>query len=130
MELAERLAGTSPDEDDMGPSFPAAIFACHDSNEGDEIICAGWAASVGASNPNLRLLVNQGSVSSGALARKADWPKLHRSFVDVIAKLRRHEIERLRKVMAAALERVEVDDCGEAEAILSAEVALDGSPVR
>lgn len=39
------------------------------------------------------------------------------------------EVERLRRVMAAALERVQVGDCEEAEAILGAVVALDGSPV-
>lgn len=39
------------------------------------------------------------------------------------------EITRLRGVMAAALERVEVDDADEARAILAGEVSLDGTPV-
>jgi hypothetical protein len=40
------------------------------------------------------------------------------------------EAGRLRRVMAAALERTQVDDCGEATAILEAEVNLDGSSAR
>lgn len=40
------------------------------------------------------------------------------------------EVLRLRHVMAAALERVQVEDCAEAEHILSLEVNLDGTPVR
>lgn len=38
------------------------------------------------------------------------------------------EAKRLRHVMAAALERTQVDDCGEATMILEAEIKLDGSP--
>ena len=37
------------------------------------------------------------------------------------------EVRRLRRVMAAALERVQVEDCAEAEHILSLEVNLDGT---
>lgn len=36
------------------------------------------------------------------------------------------ELQRLRRVMAAALERVQVGDCVEAEYILSLEVDLNG----
>lgn len=39
------------------------------------------------------------------------------------------EVGRLRRVMAAALERVQVGDCMEAELILGNEVNLNGSPV-
>jgi hypothetical protein len=38
------------------------------------------------------------------------------------------ELRRLLRVMAAALERTQVDDSGEATMILEAEVKLDGSP--
>lgn len=41
----------------------------------------------------------------------------------------RHEIKRLRSAAARALERVQVEDCGEAEMILSQVVNLDASPV-
>lgn len=40
------------------------------------------------------------------------------------------EIKRLRSAAARALERVQVEDCGEAEMILSQVVNLDASPVE
>jgi hypothetical protein len=49
---------------------------------------------------------------------------LHGDYAGALA-----EVDRLRWVMAAALERAQVDDCIEAELILSLEVNLDGSKV-
>lgn len=41
LELAENLRGTC--EQDFG----APVFACHQSREGEEIVCAGWLAVYG-----------------------------------------------------------------------------------
>lgn len=86
--MAESLAGTSPDENDMGPEFDAAFFACHQSKEGSEIPCAGWLAAVGHRHPGVRLAVSMRRVSPAALSPGEDWPQLHDNYPDVLAKLR------------------------------------------
>lgn len=91
--LAERLAGTSPDERGMGPDFDAPIFACHDSKPGAEITCAGWLASQGAAHPNVRLMVLRGEIEPEALKPSPEWPELHTSFADVIAEMREQTAE-------------------------------------
>jgi hypothetical protein len=88
--LAEGLASTCPDERDMGPDFGAPMFACHQSKDGDEIVCAGWLATQGHRHPSARLMVSMGQWDRDALDEPApDWPELHGSFIEVIEKLRR-----------------------------------------
>lgn len=88
LNLAERLAATSPDERGMGPDFGAPQFACHQSRDGEEIVCAGWLAVHGENHPNVRLAVAMGRLPPEALAPGDDWPELHASYHEVIAKLR------------------------------------------
>jgi hypothetical protein len=86
--LAESLAGTCPDERDMGPDFGASFFACHQSKEGSEIACAGWLAAVGHRHPGVRLALAMGRLNEETLSPGADWPPLHDNYPDVLAKLR------------------------------------------
>jgi hypothetical protein len=87
--LAERLAATCPDAKNMGPSFDASIFACHQSKPGREIACAGWLASVGRAHPVVRLAVGTGKLDVAALGPGEGWPALHRTYPEVLRKLRR-----------------------------------------
>jgi hypothetical protein len=94
LELAEELDKTCPDENGMGPGFspegePPTMFACHQSRDGAEIVCAGWLAAVGSAHPVVRLSVMQGELEPEALRPGPGWPELHRTFQEVIQKLRR-----------------------------------------
>ncbi len=88
LDLAENLAATCPDERDMGPDFGAAQFACHQSHEGAEVVCAGWLAVAGHRHPAVRVAVLTGSMPVEALSPGEDWPELHGYFAEVIEKLR------------------------------------------
>lgn len=88
LELAEGLAATSPNEQGYGPDFGSPQFACHQSHEGGEIVCAGWLAAVGGAHPAVRMAALTGSVPMEALSPGEDWPELHESFTEVIEKLR------------------------------------------
>lgn len=88
LDLAEGLAATCPDEHGMGPDFGAAQFACHQSRPGEEVVCAGWLAVVGACHPAVRMQVFAGTLPVEALAPGEDWPALHEAFAEVIEKLR------------------------------------------
>lgn len=87
LEMARDLAATCPNERGHGPSFGAAMFACHQSKIGGEMACAGWLATVGHSHPNVRLAVIQGRVSPDALSPGDDWPALHENYGQVLQKL-------------------------------------------
>lgn len=86
--LAEKLAATCPDRRGMGPDFGAPIFACHQSKVGDEFACAGWLATVGHCHPNVRYAVSLGRLDASALAPGEDWPALHKTYHQMLAKLR------------------------------------------
>lgn len=88
LDLAERLAATSPDARGFGPDFGSPQFACHQSREGAEVVCAGWLAVVGAAHPQVRMQVIRGQLDPAALEPGDGWPELHGSFVEVIEKLR------------------------------------------
>lgn len=88
LELAELLAATCPDERGMGPEFGAAQFACHQSREDAEVVCAGWLAVAGHRHPVVRMAVLAGATPHEALIPGDDWPELHGTFGQVIAKLR------------------------------------------
>lgn len=89
LELAEGLANTCPDAKGFGPDFQAPQFACHQSREGEEFACAGWLAVVGHRHPAVRLAVSQGRLPMSALAHALDWPRLHASYPEMMAKLRK-----------------------------------------
>lgn len=86
--LAEALAATCPDENGMGPTFEAPLFACHESRPGREFACAGWLAACGSAHPIVRLAVMRGDLDAARLSAAAEWPALHGSFAEMIAKLR------------------------------------------
>jgi len=86
--LAEALAVTSPNERGVGPDLDAPQFACHQSLEGEEFACAGWLATQGHRHPAVRLAVTQGRIPPEALAPGEDWPELHATFGEMLAKLR------------------------------------------
>lgn len=71
----------------LGPRFGAPIFACHQSNVGAEIACAGWVATVGRAHPSVRLAAMQGRLSVEALDPGAGWPELHENYGDMLKKL-------------------------------------------
>ena len=72
----------------MGPDFGAPQFACHQSQDGREVVCAGWLAVDGHRHPMVRLAVLKGQVPVEALSPGEDWPELHGGFGEVIEKLR------------------------------------------
>ncbi len=88
LDLAEELAGTCPSERGYGPDIGSAQFACHQSHEGEEVVCAGWLAVAGHAHPAVRMGVLFGTVSAEALTPGDDWPELHDTFAEVIDKLR------------------------------------------
>jgi hypothetical protein len=88
MAMAEGLASTCPDTHGMGPDFSATWFACHQSAFGEEIPCAGWLARVGRAHPGVRFAVMKGRVPIEALDAAEDWPPLHETYQEVLAKLR------------------------------------------
>lgn len=88
LRLAEDLAATCPDARGMGPDYTAKLFACHQSKVGREIPCAGWLAKVGMRHPRVRMRLMRGEISPEALTPGEDWPELHNSYSEVLAKLR------------------------------------------
>jgi Family of unknown function (DUF6283) len=88
LDLAEQLAGTCPDDRNMGPDFGSAQFACHQSRPGAAIVCAGWLAVVGHRHPAVRVAVLTGATPHEALSPGEDWPELHSHYGEVIEKLR------------------------------------------
>lgn len=82
LELAENLVATTGDE------FGAPIFACHQSRDGEEIVCAGWLAVYGYNSIAVRLMVMGGRLAPEALTAGPNWPELHQSFRELIEKLR------------------------------------------
>lgn len=88
LELAEALVDTCPDARGGGPEWGAPAFACHQSRDGDEIVCAGWLAVVGSCHPGMRMRVLAGKIDVEALAPGEDWPELEPDFAAVIEKLR------------------------------------------
>lgn len=86
--LAEQLSDTCPDERNTGPAWGAALFACHQSKPGNELICRGWLAQVGRAHPSIRLAVLQGRLSPQLLTPNPAGPALHNTYPEVLAKLR------------------------------------------
>lgn len=66
------------------------IMACHHSQEGQEIACNGYLATVGWTNINVRLLARKGKVpnpDSVANACESAGIQLHETFEEMLAKL-------------------------------------------
>lgn len=82
LELAERLEATT--ETALG----APMFACHQSRDGEEVVCAGWLAVYGWDSIGVRFMLLRGDVSAEQLEPGDDWPELEPDFDAVIAKLR------------------------------------------
>jgi hypothetical protein len=87
LHLAEDLWRTCR-RNGYGQEFGDPQFACHQSREGDEIVCAGWLAMQGSSHPAVRIAAMTGALDPDALSPGPDWPELHEEFDDVIEKLR------------------------------------------
>jgi hypothetical protein len=88
MQLAEDLADTCPNEQNIGPDLGAKMFACHQSKPGEEFACAGWLAMVGSAHPEVRIAIFRNELDPSALHTGADWPELHASYPEVLQKLR------------------------------------------
>ena len=86
--MTEGLSRTYPDANNQGPAWDAAWFACHQSAPGDEVACRGWLAQVGHAHPLVRLAVLSGELPPEALAPASDWPALHATYPEVLAKLK------------------------------------------
>lgn len=82
LELAENLRRTCEQ------GFGAPMFACHQSRDGAEVVCAGWLAVYGADSIAVRMQVIAGNYPPEVLSPGEDWPDLHSSFDEVIEKLR------------------------------------------
>lgn len=89
LDKAEALVSTCPTPDGEGPGLGDPMFACHQSREGAEVACAGWLAVAGHAHVGARLAAMSGRIDAEALAEPPeDWPELHGTFGQVIAKLR------------------------------------------
>lgn len=64
-------------------SMGSPLFACHKSNDGTDMPCAGWLASVGWESITVRLLVIHGRIPGEALKPGDDWPALHSSYEEM-----------------------------------------------
>jgi hypothetical protein len=81
LELAERLERTTHTE------IGAPIFACHQSRDGDEIVCAGWLARYGWDSISIRLMLLEKRLRPEELEPPEDI-ELEPDFESVIQKLR------------------------------------------
>lgn len=81
---AEDLRATCERSQGLG----TAMFACHQSRVGEEIVCAGWLAVHGRESIAVRIAVLEGRVPVQALDPGEDWPPLYADFDAMIANLR------------------------------------------
>lgn len=80
----QRLAPTSGTRG-AEADLDAPLFACHKSQHGQEIACAGWLAAVGHDHLGIRLAVITGRLPASALTPGEDWPELYESLQDMAA---------------------------------------------
>lgn len=88
LELAEGLSKLCPDADGRPPHHTAALFACHQSKEGAEIVCAGWLAMVGEWSVRAVVAKIDGRLDPAGFAPRPGWPDLHTNYPEVLEKLR------------------------------------------
>jgi hypothetical protein len=83
IELAENLIHTTR-TDHLG-----TIFACHQSKDGQEVVCVGWLWRYGWDSIAIRLRLLRQMMSPEELDTPEDFDDiLHRNFDEVITKLR------------------------------------------
>ena len=70
------LRATTVQPDGNHAEFGAPLFACHKTQEGTDMACAGWLASVGDQSVSVRVLIAQGRLPASVLRPGADWPVL------------------------------------------------------
>jgi hypothetical protein len=88
LDLAEELVRTTDDQ------FGAPIFACHQSQQEKEVVCVGWLWRYGWDSIAIRLKLAREAMRPEELEMPPDWDdRLHRTFDEVITKLRRDTIE-------------------------------------
>lgn len=84
----EALRGTTGEPGNEA-QLGAGLFACHKSQEGSELPCAGWLAAVGYYSISVRVNVSLGAIPAEALRPGADWPELHETYEEMVeAKVR------------------------------------------
>lgn len=75
-EALETTRGAPGEE--AGPFAP--LFACHKSQDGREVACAGWLAVCGIDHIGIRIATARGRVPPEALRPGDDWPELFDSY--------------------------------------------------
>lgn len=91
LELAENLKNTSGSPGNDKP-IGSPMFACHQSKDGDEIVCQGWLKVVGAYHLGVRVGCLGGArfdPEDVFVSPDDSWPELEPDFESVIQKLRR-----------------------------------------
>lgn len=84
MEKAENLKNT------VGQVLGQPMMACHQSKDGEEIVCVGFLAVDGHDNLTVRLSLATGVLDPIAVQpAPEEWGELHGSFDEMIEKLRR-----------------------------------------
>lgn len=78
-ERYEALRATSCTEGGH-PGLGDPMFACHKSQEGREVACAGWLAVEGAAHVRVRIALATGELPAEATRGGADWPVLFDSY--------------------------------------------------
>lgn len=63
----------------------APVFACHKTQEGRDVACAGWLAVAGPDHLGIRLAVATGRLPASALEPGPGWPDLYRTYDDMAA---------------------------------------------
>lgn len=78
---AERFEDLRETAIDIAPEtvediFSQPMFACHMTDEGKEVACAGWLAVSGENHIGVRVAVSQGRLPEEALRPQPGWPSL------------------------------------------------------
>lgn len=81
LDLAERLVNTTSDQ------FGAPVFACHQSRDGQEVVCVGWLWRYGQDSIAVRLRLLNKQMAPEELEPDPAI-ELHETFDEVIEKLR------------------------------------------
>lgn len=89
MELMEGLKSTVPDP--FNP-LETRVFACHDSKEGKDKVCAGYLARGGTDNIHVRLMAMNEEVNIYILAEEASKEDLFDSFNEMLETYRKNQI--------------------------------------
>lgn len=78
------LRGTTGTPGNEAP-IGSALFACHLTQEGKELPCAGWLAAVGYYSLPVRILAAEGEIPGTSLRPADDWPDLFDSYAEMEA---------------------------------------------